>query len=140
MTLILDAGPLIALADTEDRMIDPVRQAIAAEAGPLVIPAQVTAEVDYLMGARHGDFARRRFLADLGSGRFDVACLERDEYATAAALDARYADLRLGLSDCAIVVLAARFKTNRLLSFDERHFRAVTPLQGGAFELLPKDG
>ena len=54
-------------------------------------------------------------------------------------LDARYADLELGLADCALVVIANRYKTNRILSFDERHFRAVIPLQGGAFTILPSD-
>jgi hypothetical protein len=139
VTLILDAAPLVALADTADRMFEPVRQTIAADDGPLVIPAPVSAEVDYLLGARHGEFTRRRFLADLAARRFDVACLEREDYAKVAALDARYADLGLGLADCSIVVLAERLKTRRLLSFDGRHFRAVAPLQGGAFELLPAD-
>jgi len=139
VTLILDAAPLVALADTADRMFEPVRQAVAADDGPLVIPAPVSAEVDYLLGARHGEFARRRFLADLAARRFDVACLEREDYAKVAALDARYADLGLGLADCSIVVLSERLKTRRLLSFDERHFRAVAPLQGGTFELLPTD-
>lgn len=139
MTLILDAAPLVALADSADRMSEPVRQALQAEDGPLVIPAPVSAEVDYLLGVRHGEFARRRFLADLAKARFEVACLEREEYATVASLNAGHADLGLGLADCSIVVLAERFRTRRLLSFDERHFRAVRPLQGGAFELLPAD-
>lgn len=37
------------------------------------------------------------------------------------------------------MVLAERYKTRRLLSFDERHSRTVAPLQGGSFELLPAD-
>jgi hypothetical protein len=36
-------------------------------------------------------------------------------------------------------VLARRVRTHRLLTFDERAFRAVTPLQGGTFMLLPAD-
>jgi hypothetical protein len=72
-------------------------------------------------------------------GRLTVACLEREDYATIGELDARYADLELGLADCALVVIASRYKTDRILSFDERHFRAVTPLQGGAFTILPSD-
>jgi hypothetical protein len=36
-------------------------------------------------------------------------------------------------------MLAARFRTRRLLTFDERAFRTVTPLQGGRFVLLPGD-
>ena len=54
-------------------------------------------------------------------------------------LETRYADLELGLADCALVVLAQRHQTDRVLSLDERHLRAVVPLQGGAFTLLPFD-
>jgi hypothetical protein len=36
-------------------------------------------------------------------------------------------------------MLAARHRTTRLLTFDERHFRAVKPLYGKAFTLLPAD-
>lgn len=71
--------------------------------------------------------------------RRDVACLEAGAYPVVAELDARYSDLDLGLADCSIAVLAERYETRRLFSFDERHFRTVAPLQGGAFELLPAD-
>jgi uncharacterized protein len=68
-----------------------------------------------------------------------VACLEREDYATIGELDARYADLELGLADCAVIALARRYEISRIVGFDERHFRAVTPLQGGAFTILPYD-
>jgi predicted nucleic acid-binding protein len=139
VTLIVDAAPLVALADTADRMRGPVRAVLAAEEGPLVIPAPVTAEVDYLLGVRHGALARRRFLADLAAGRFTVATLERVDYQTVIDLEMRYADLDLGLADCTLVVIAHRYGTDRILSFDERHLRAVTPLHGSAFALLPFD-
>lgn len=139
MSLIIDAAPLVALADTADRMGGPVRAVLAAEEGPLVIPAPVTAEVDYLLGVRHGALARRRFLADLAAGRFTVATLERADYQTVIDLETRYGDLGLGLADCALVVIAHRYGTDRILSFDERHLRAVTPLHGSAFALLPFD-
>jgi hypothetical protein len=38
-----------------------------------------------------------------------------------------------------VIVLAARYRTTRILSFDERHLRAVTPLHGDAFVVLPAD-
>ncbi len=139
MTLIIDAAPLVALADTADRMREPVRAALAAESGPLVIPAPITAEVDYLLGSRHGATARRRFLADLAAGRFTVAGLERSDYQTVIDLETRYADLDLGLADCSLIVLADRYQTDRVLSFDERHLRAVTPLRSRAFILVPLD-
>lgn len=55
-------------------------------------------------------------------------------------VEERYADFDLGLADCSLIVLAERLRTTRIATFDERHFRAVTPLQGGAFTLLPGDG
>ncbi len=139
MTLIIDAAPLVALADTVDRMRGPVRAVLAAEEGPLVIPAPVTAEIDYFLGVRHGALARRRFLADLAARRFSVAALERTDYQAVIDLEMRYADLGLGLADCALVVIAHRYQTDRILSFDERHLRAVKPLRGPAFTLLPFD-
>ena len=47
--------------------------------------------------------------------------------------------LTLGLADYALVTLAARYRTTRSLSFEERRLRAVTPLHGDAFVVLPAD-
>lgn len=140
MTLLIDTAPLVALADASEPRRDAILATIQGEPGSLVIPAPTTAEIDYLLAQRLGDQARRAFLADLTAGRFIVAALEREDYATIADLDARYGDLRLGLADCALIVLAHRYETTRLLTFDERHFRTVTPLSGGSFTLLPADG
>lgn len=139
MTVVIDAGPLVAFGDANDPHFPRIDQLLRTVDGPLIIPAPVTAEVDYLLGRRIGHGARRNFIADLATGRFTVACLEREDYASIGELDARYADLGLGLADCALVVIANRYLTDRIVSFDERHFRAVTPLAGGAFTILPAD-
>lgn len=139
MALIVDAAPLVALADSADRLHERVTSVLAAESGALVIPAPVTAEVDYMLGVRHGAVARRRFLADLAAGRFTVGCLEGEDHATVAEIDLQYSDLNLGLADCSLVVLAHRHATDRILSFDDRHLRAVAPIGGGSFTILPAD-
>ena len=139
MTLLIDAGPLVALADPDEPHREAILSALRADSGSLVLPAPITTEVDYLLGQRFGRPARRAFLSDLAAGRFAVASLERADYAVIAELDDRYGDLGLGLADCALVVLADRYDTDRILSFDERHFRTVTPLSGGAFTILPAD-
>jgi predicted nucleic acid-binding protein len=140
VTLIIDAAPLVAIADPAEPAREAILEALTGETEALIIPAPTTAEIDYLLGQRFGGPARHAFLADLAAGRFAVAGLERDDYATVIELEARYADLDLGLADCALVILAARHRTTRILSFDERHFRAVAPLHGDAFTLLPADG
>jgi uncharacterized protein len=139
VTLLLDAGPVVALADPDEPLRDAILDLLRHEPGSLVIPAPTTAEVDYLLGQRFGQPARRAFLDDLAAGRFTVAALERDEYATVVGLDERYSDLQLGLADCALITLAGRYRTTRILSFDERHFRAVTSLGGEPFTVLPAD-
>ncbi len=140
MTLVLDAAPLVAFADRRDPDHSAVADTLERERGGLVIPAPVTAEVDYLLGVRLGEVARLAFLDDLAAGVFSVECLDPEDYAEVVDLERRYADLAPGLADLSIVVLARRFQSRRILTFDERHFRSIRPLQGGFFQLLPRDG
>jgi uncharacterized protein len=139
LTLIIDAAPLVALGDIAEPQRDRILEILTTEPGALVIPAPTTAELDYLLGQRLGSQARRAFLHDLAAGRFLVAGLDREDYSTVLELESRYSDLELGLADCALVILAERYDTIRILSFDERHFRAVTPLHADAFTILPAD-
>ena len=139
MTLVIDAAPLVALADRRDPMGPRVEALLRDEPGELVVPAPVTAEVDYMLGRRLGRAARLRFLADLAAGRFTVACLGADDHGVILEIEDRYEDIDAGLADLSVVVMAARAQTKRILTFDERHFRTLRPLNGGRFTLLPAD-
>lgn len=99
----------------------------------------MTAEVDYLVRQRGGPEAGRHFLEDLAMGRLQVESLSVEEHGLALALHDRYRDLDLGLADLSVAVLAHRHRTRRILTFDERDFRAVESLAGGSFTLLPAD-
>jgi predicted nucleic acid-binding protein len=116
-----------------------VEAVLREERGDLVIPAAVTAEVDYLLGTRLGRTARLAFLEDLAAGRFTVASLDPQDHAVVLDLERRYAGIDAGLADLSIVVVAERYGTQRVLTFDERHFRSLRPLAGGSFTLLPED-
>lgn len=139
MSLVIDAAPLVALADERDPRRDGILDLLRTESGGLFIPAPVTAEIDYLLGTRFGAAARRAFLEDLAARRYESPALDARDYAAALELDRRYADLDVGLADLSVVVVAGKLGTRRILTFDERHFRALRPLQGGAFTLLPAD-
>lgn len=139
MTLIIDAGPLVALADEQEPLRAEIVELLRAHRGRLFIPAPVTAEVDYLLGQRFGPSARRAFLDDLAARRYESPGLDSRDYSAALELNSRYADLRLGLADLAVAVLARKLGTRRILTFDQRHFRVVRPLQGGTFTILPAD-
>jgi predicted nucleic acid-binding protein len=140
VTLIVDAGPLVALGDRRDRCHRAVRALLTNEPGELVVPAPVSAEVDYLVRRRGGHEAARRFLEDVAAGRFRVEGLTPEEHGVAAELDRRYKGLDPGLADLSIVLLAHRLRTRRVATFDERHFRVLRPLGGGIFTLLPAEG
>lgn len=139
MTLVLDAAPLVAVADRRDPMRPAIEDLLRREGGQLVIPAPVTAEVDYLLGQRLGALARRAFLGDLAAGRFEVACLDAGDHGVVVELEDRYQDLDAGLAHLSAVVVAHRYETRRVLTFDQRHFRVLRPLGGGTFTLLPGD-
>jgi hypothetical protein len=139
VTLVLDAAPLVAVADRRDPLKRQIEALLRDEPGELVIAAPVTAEVDYLLGQRLGRSARLAFLADLAAGRFTVACLDEADHNVVADLEKQYADLDVGLADLSTVIIARRYATRRVLTFDERHFRALRSLDGGQFTLLPTD-
>ncbi|HET9171109.1 MAG TPA: hypothetical protein VFN97_16850 [Actinospica sp.] len=50
MTLLIDAAPVVALADAADPLRNDILAVLQAEVGELFIPAPVTAEIDYLLG------------------------------------------------------------------------------------------
>lgn len=110
-----------------------------AERGSLITSEIAVAEADYLILTRLGAAVELAFLRDLADGTFLVDCLTPAERATAVSLAERYQDLAPGLADLSLVLLARWRQTRRLVTFDQRAFRTVTPLQGGTFTILPAD-
>ena len=139
MALIIDAGGLYAQADREDPAHEAVAKVLREEQGSLVSSAVAVAEADYLILTRLGVDVELAFLDDLAEGTFLAACLTHEELGVARDLARRHRDLELGLADASLVVLARRYNTRRIVTFDERAFRTVAPLQGGSFTVLPAD-
>jgi uncharacterized protein len=138
--LIVDAGALYAQADADEPQHAVVAHALREERDSLVTSQIVVAESDYLILRRLGIEVELKFLDDLAGGTYVVDALTPPELTIARDVVARYRDLELGLADASLVVLASRWRTRRILTLDERAFRAVTPLQGGSFEIMPADG
>jgi hypothetical protein len=137
VTFVVDAGPLIAMADGQDPDRALVRRLIENEPGQVILPAYVATEADYMIAQRIGSHAERIFLHDLASGTYSVQGLTEEEYQLAVEFDQDHPGM--GLADLSVIVLAARYRTRRILTFDERDFRRVRPLDGDSFFLLPAD-
>jgi uncharacterized protein len=137
--IVLDTSVIYALLDAGDQRHRVVRDWYAQVDDDLVTTPLVLAEADHLAATRGGSRAVQALRTDIRAGAYVV-----DWWPTAAVESAnvadRYADLGIGLTDASLVVLAARAGTVDVATFDERHFRAVVPLSGGAaFRLLPLD-
>lgn len=139
MALLVDAGALYAQADADDPRHAAVAEVLRAERETLVTSELAVAEADYLILDRLGVDVELAFIDDLAQGTYEVQCLTRADLQTARELVERYRDLRLGLADASLVVLADRNRSLRILSFDERAFRTVKPIAGGTFTMLPAD-
>ena len=140
MALIVDASALYAHADAGEPAHEAVAAVLDSERESLVTTELVAAEADYLILDRLGSEAELAFIDDLRDGAFLLECLDRAELETARAVVERYRDLAIGLADASLVVLAARYGTRRILTLDERHFRALRGLDRAPFVLLPADG
>jgi uncharacterized protein len=137
--LLFDAGALVASVDTGDKRHEAVRSIVESADRPLVTSQVVLAEVDYLLLTRGNVDVESAFLADVASGAYVAECLSPEELHLANQVILRYRDLEVGLADASMVVLAARYGTTTVVTLDERCFRAMRPLTGGHFTLLPAD-
>jgi uncharacterized protein len=112
---------------------------LEAEDDELATTPLIVAEADHLAGARGGPAAQRALRAGLAAGAYLVDWWPGAIAATVGVAE-RHADTGLGLADASLVALAERLETITIATLDERHYRAVRPLAGGAaFRLLPQD-
>ena len=137
--IICDTSGLIAANGHQSSRDGRVLQVLEAEARSLVLSPFVLAELDYLMASRSGVAAGLTVLEDVANGIYRVAEVAQRDVAQAAEVVTRYKDLNIGLADASIVVLAARYNTTRVLTFDQRPFRVMKPLHAASFTLLPAD-
>ncbi len=137
--IVVDSSFAYALLDDTDVGHTAARAWYEAPHPNLVTTPLVLAEVDHLVGTRLSAGALSSFHEDLAAGGYHVAWWDA-AVSESVSVAERYVDLGVGLTDASLVALAARLETTAVATFDERHFRAMTPLVGGpAFRLLPTD-
>ena len=135
--LICDTGGLVAFFDASDAHNAVVTAVIDRDPGPFVVSPYVLAELDYLLATRRGVPTELTALSELSGGAWDLAALDQADVSSARDIIDRYSDQAIGLADASLVVLAHRYRTDRLLTLDRRHFHVVRTIAGKTFTLLP---
>jgi uncharacterized protein len=140
--LIVDTSAIVASLDEAYAEHHAVAAILASETGTLTISPMVIAEADYMLYTRLGAAAARQFAADVAAEAYELAEWTANDHADALDVINRNSDDKnyIGVTDAANVVLADRYRTTRLLTLDQRHFRRLRPLWGADyFTLLPYD-
>lgn len=136
MTLVCDSSVLFAALSPRERAHDACTELLERET-PIVVPAPVLAEVDWLARGRRVHDAVDRLLGSVVDRSVAVVELDEEEYRRVRSLLRTYADLGLDFVDAAVIAIAERLEQTRIATLDRRHFSVVRPLHVRAFELVP---
>ena len=137
--IVLDTSGLLSALDASEAWHDRARVALERDPGPFVLSPFVLAELDYLLMTRVGLTEELGLLHEVERGAYELAAFDSEDVGEARRVVESYRDLEIGLADASIVVLAAKRRTSRILTLDERHFRALRTADGNAFTILPAD-
>jgi predicted nucleic acid-binding protein len=91
----------------------------------VIVPALVLTEVDYFL--RQERPAMRKLIAELldPSTTYELEPVIPTDLVRAMEIDARFANLELGLVDATVATVAERRRQYRVLTIDRTHFSAV---------------
>ena len=137
--IVVDTSGVLAALDRRSPRHQDLAAALVESAPPRLLSPFVLAELDYLLATRVGPDAQSSLLEDVITGAYQLEEFDADAVARALAVMRRFADLRIGLADASLVVLAERHRCREVLTLDERHFRALRYGADEAFRLLPAD-
>ncbi|MFI7890322.1 MULTISPECIES: PIN domain-containing protein [unclassified Streptomyces] len=143
MIIVADTSALYAAFDAAQT--EHAAAAKILEHERLAISPLVVTELDHLVHRDLGFPAALQVMEALNSrmddGQYRLAELKLADLHTAHEVRQKYEGLRLDLADAVGVVLADRYRTDRIFTLDQRDFRAMSPLTPGldSFRILPAD-
>lgn len=135
--ILVDTGPLYAMADRDDGWHDRVSAFLNATPRELVAPITVLPEVCYLISAHLGPSVEVQFARSVQRGEVKVEFLKKEDLVRTVEVMDRYADAGLGFVDASIVAVAERLRVRELMTTDRRHFSLVRPRHCAHFDLKP---
>lgn len=137
--ILLDTSGLLSALDESQRHHRECASLLGEASPPLLLSPFVLAELDYLLMRHVGRRAQAALLAEVARGAYQLELFGAADVARAREVVEQYSDLRIGLADASIVVLAQRHSVAEVLTLDQRHFRAMRAERRKRFKILPFD-
>lgn len=131
-SIIVDAGPLIALFRKRDRHHSRVTRFLATNPARLVSTLPVITEVCHFLST-DGKVALLKWI---GRGGLSLQAIGTDDLPEIMALLERYADQEMDFADATLVWLAELINTRDVMTVDRRDFLVYRSGSGEAFNLV----
>jgi hypothetical protein len=131
-SIIVDAGPLIALFRRRDKHHSRVKRFLSTNRARLVSTLPVITEVCHFLNA-NGKIA---LLTWIGRGGLSLQPIGTDDLDEIAALIERYADREMDFADATLVWLADLINTLDVMTVDRQDFLVYRSRGGEAFNLV----
>ena len=120
---LADTGYWLALANRRDHWHTRAVSATKNLVEPLIVTWPVLTEACHLMLTRLGVQAELQFMRQVARVA-DIHEIRADRFSEIQALMVQYRDLPMDLADASLVLAANDLQTGRILSTDQRDFRA----------------
>ncbi|MGH3545705.1 MAG: type II toxin-antitoxin system VapC family toxin [Mycobacteriales bacterium] len=136
--IVVDTGPLLAVASDKDRYHDACVRLLSTNPGPLLVPSLVLGETCYLLQSRRGNRAEAKFLEAFDKDGFTLIENTPEDRARMVQLLRKYDNLSLGAVDASVIAVAERLNVTDIATVDRLHFSIVKPVHVENFTLLPE--
>jgi uncharacterized protein len=134
-TVLVDAGPLVALIDRSDHYHQACREALKMVREPLGTVWPAFTEAMYLL--RSSADAQRALWEMINIGGVRFIDLGHEDCPRMKELMWKYRDLPMDLADAALVRVAERERVRRVFTIDRYDFEVYRPYRLGRFEIVP---
>ncbi len=133
--ILVDAGPLVALINAQDRQHAICKAAFVRLRSPLVTVWPALTEAMYLLNFSWKAQAALWELVETEA--LGLLPLERTDASRMRELMEKYKDLPMDLADAALVRTAEREKIHRVFTLDRRDFQVYRPAGVRRFAIVP---
>jgi predicted nucleic acid-binding protein len=137
MAILVDTGPLVALADIKDQDHDAVKKYMSRHRDAWVVPYPVVTETSIVLQEWLGPEAELGFLRSLAAKQMLVENVTNTDLDRIIEILEQYRDADFGMVDAAIMAIAERLKIDVILTLDHRDFSIYRPRHCPAFRLVP---